>query len=54
MVNKNNNEVKGMKKKIILMVIAAFCAAVLTGCHTLHGFGKDVENAGEAIERAAD
>jgi predicted small secreted protein len=29
-------------------------ALMLAGCNTVAGFGKDVEKAGGAIERAAD
>ncbi len=39
-----------MTKKAILWLIAA---AVLTGCNTFQGIGKDVQKAGEKIEEAA-
>ncbi|MBM4144981.1 MAG: entericidin A/B family lipoprotein [Nitrospira sp.] len=27
---------------------------VLTGCHTIHGVGQDIESAGESIQKATD
>jgi len=42
-----------MANKIALTVII-FCIAILIGCNTLHGFGKDVKKAGEKIERSTD
>ncbi|MCA0175742.1 MAG: entericidin A/B family lipoprotein [Proteobacteria bacterium] len=40
-----------MKKVWIAIAIAA--AALLAGCNTVAGVGKDVQKAGEAVERAA-
>jgi predicted small secreted protein len=40
-------------KKIAAIFIALWMLA-LTGCNTVHGLGKDVEKAGEAIQRKAD
>ena len=41
-------------KKVIccLMVLSILC--LFTGCNMLHGAGKDIENAGEGIQNAAD
>ena len=41
-------------KKTALIILMVFCMAVLTGCNTMHGFGKDVSKLGEKIEGAAD
>ncbi|HEY0847974.1 MAG TPA: entericidin A/B family lipoprotein [Noviherbaspirillum sp.] len=38
-----------MKKLFALMI----SIAVLTGCNTIQGVGKDVKKAGEAVESAA-
>lgn len=38
-------------KKIIVMVAALFAVA-LAGCNTVQGIGKDVERAGEAIQKS--
>lgn len=40
--------------KKITMTAVLISLLFLTACNTLHGFGKDVESAGEAIKRAAD
>ena len=36
-------------KRVILMMVAA---AVLAGCNTVAGVGKDLERAGEAIQKS--
>jgi predicted small secreted protein len=41
-------------KRIALLVIVIFSLAVLSGCNTMQGLGKDIKEAGEAIEDAAD
>ncbi len=38
-----------MKK--VAVVLLTLSAVLLAGCNTVHGFGKDVEKAGEAIQR---
>ena len=43
-----------MLRKLVLAVLTVIYLIVLTGCHTLHGVGKDVESAGESIQKAAD
>lgn len=43
-----------MIKKIILTAMVTLCIVVLVSCNTIHGIGKDLESAGEAIERASD
>jgi entericidin B len=40
------------KTLIIALVVSA--AASLAACNTIHGAGKDVERAGEAVEKGAD
>lgn len=39
-----------MNKLIVLVTIAM--ALVLSGCNTWHGFGKDLEHAGEKIQKS--
>ena len=39
-----------MKKLIALMSLAV--VLVLAGCNTWHGFGQDLENAGEKIKKS--
>ena len=43
-----------MVKKIILAVLFIIYITALTGCHTMHGLGQDIESAGESIQKAAD
>ena len=42
-----------MKKLVVLLVVSAF-AAVLAGCQTIQGAGRDIQKAGESIEKAMD
>ncbi len=37
--------------KLAAMILIAF-SLILTGCNTWHGFGKDVEKAGEKIQKS--
>ncbi len=37
-------------KKLVAMVL---CVLVLAGCNTVRGVGKDIEQAGEAIQKSA-
>lgn len=41
-------------KKIIFLALILFAFTVLSGCNTMQGLGKDIQGAGEAIEKAAD
>ncbi len=43
-----------MLKKAVLILLVVFCMALLTGCNTMEGLGKDVKQLGEKIEGAAD
>ena len=38
------------KRIVVLLFVTALLAIVGMGCETAHGFGKDVSNAGEAIQ----
>jgi len=38
------------KRAVVLLIVTAFLAIVSLGCNTAHGFGKDVEKAGEGIQ----
>jgi predicted small secreted protein len=39
-----------IKRIVVLLFVTAFLALVGVGCNTAHGFGKDVQNAGEDIQ----
>lgn len=38
----------------VVLVLAAAACLSLAGCNTVEGAGKDIENAGEGIQNAAD
>ncbi len=42
-----------MKRSIALLLLALFSIAMLSGCNTVAGAGKDVQKAGEKVEDAA-
>ena len=39
-----------IKRIVILLFVTTLLAIVGVGCNTAHGFGKDMENAGEGIQ----
>ena len=39
-----------IKRIVVLLFVTALLAIVGMGCNTAHGFGKDVERAGEKIQ----
>lgn len=43
-----------MKRLLALVFAGIFGLTMLTGCETMEGMGRDVENAGEEIEDASD
>ena len=50
----HNTETTRGYKRIIAMLVIAFCASVFVGCNTMKGAGEDIEDAGEAIQDGAD
>jgi predicted small secreted protein len=40
--------------KAIAAILAAAFMAMIAGCNTMEGAGKDVQAGGRAVERAAD
>lgn len=44
----------GPSRCLLAILASAMLAAALAGCNTMHGAGKDVEKAGEAVQDAAD
>ena len=42
-----------MIKKAVLTVFATLCIAVLAGCNTFGGMGKDIQSGGKAIQKAS-
>ena len=41
---------KFIKRIVVLLFVATLLVIVGVGCNTAHGFGKDVQNAGEGIQ----
>jgi predicted small secreted protein len=39
-----------IKRIVILLFVTASLAIVGSGCNTAHGFGKDMQDAGEGIQ----
>jgi entericidin A len=39
-----------MKRIVALLLLYVFSIAVLSGCNTVKGFGKDVQKVGEKVE----
>ncbi len=42
--------IKLTKSTVVLLFVATLLAIVSLGCNTAHGFGKDMEKAGEKIQ----
>ncbi len=43
-----------MKRLFALLILAMFASATLTACNTVAGAGKDVQKAGEKVEKKAE
>ena len=43
-----------MKRAIALMLLSMFSVAMLAGCNTVAGAGKDVSSAGKAVTNTAN
>jgi predicted small secreted protein len=39
-----------IKRIVVLLIVTTSLVIVGVGCNTAHGFGKDVQNAGEGIQ----
>jgi predicted small secreted protein len=42
------------KRIIVLLCLTSLLAVAGLGCNTAHGFGKDVESAGDSIQDGTD
>jgi len=42
------------KRLVVLFSLTALLALVSAGCNTAHGFGKDMEKAGDKIQEKTD
>jgi predicted small secreted protein len=45
---------KAVKKIVVCLFLVALSVAAFSGCRTAHGFGEDMENAGESIQHGTD
>jgi predicted small secreted protein len=50
--NLTTNMITFIKRFVLLLFATTFLAMVGVGCNTAHGFGKDVQNAGEGIQNS--
>jgi predicted small secreted protein len=41
-----------MMRKTAILVLVAWCFTSLSGCNTVRGAGKDIEKAGQAIQKS--
>jgi len=42
-----------MLKKMLFVVVSVMALGFLSGCHTVHGFGEDIQHLGGAISRSS-
>ena len=42
--------ITSIKRIVVLLFVTSLLAIVGVGCNTAHGFGKDMESAGDSIQ----
>ncbi len=47
---KEREKMKTVKRGVMCLLLAAMSFVAFVGCHTAHGFGEDVEDAGQSIQ----
>jgi entericidin B len=52
--NKGEFIMRIKKNLTTIMLLVLALVFLIQGCNTMHGAGKDIEEGGEAIQRAAD
>lgn len=50
---KLNRKEDRMIRQLFLVVMIIFCMAILTGCNTIHGIGKDIQSLGELMQKGS-
>lgn len=45
------NQIALVQRLVLLVLVVGIFAIVGVGCRTAHGFGEDMQNAGEGIQR---
>jgi predicted small secreted protein len=48
--SKDKNMFTIIKRIVVLLFVTTLLAIVGVGCNTAHGFGKDMQSAGESIQ----
>ena len=48
--NLNTNMSTFIKRTVVLLFVTSLLAIAGVGCNTAHGFGKDMESAGDSIQ----
>lgn len=43
-----------MSGRVLMAVLLTLAVLLAAGCHTVHGMGRDMEEAGRAIQDAAE
>ena len=51
MTNKTQNMITFTRRTAVLILVTALLAILSMGCNTAHGFGKDMEKAGDKIQQ---
>ncbi len=51
---RQKNMINSIKRIVALLFVTTVLAFAATGCNTAHGFGKDMENAGDKIQEGTD
>lgn len=54
-IRHETSPMKALSKRFVLLLLFATALVVsATGCNTAHGFGKDMEKAGEKIQEGTE
>jgi predicted small secreted protein len=49
-INEPKGKMKTLRKTVICLFLLVAGATAFTGCRTAHGFGEDMEKAGDSIQ----
>jgi predicted small secreted protein len=53
-INQPKGKMKTLAKTVVCVLLLVATATAFTGCRTAEGFGEDMEDAGESIQRNVD
>ena len=54
MTKKIRSKIMKLSKTLALWCVLIVCCVTLFGCNTIHGAGEDIEQGGQAIQKAAE